>query len=724
MRNFLVLLTIILLSTEAGLFAQDAENVELVGQTNYFERANAVVPYEGLLCIASGATGLWVADLSDTTALATVGFLDTPGDALNLDISGATVYLVDGDGGLRIIDISDPVHPREIGCLDTIGHAEQVTVSNGIAFVVADNNMLSVVDVEDPAIPTLIMSVQREGYAIYDIEAFDQFLFVCDENSSILDFSDPANPNEIWRAERNDSFWAVEVSGEYAYVSGFRILGISDPSTPEEIGSTLTEGIYDITVSGDFAYCSIEIEGGRGGRDSPDYQIAIIDITDKSSPTVIGYYDYGLNEYITDIAMMEEFIYVGCSYRNFGGYWSKGVEIIDVANPEEPRYICTLNPGKIEHFALMGDLALLTDQRNGLRVVDFSDPSSPFESAFINIPMPLDIAMLENIAYIATSSRIQIADLSNPLDPELLEDFDVSLFNPRGVAVFSEYLLTFKPAHHPRANIYDLTNPVAPAEIASFNFEEPPMDVIINGSKAFASVGEAGVEATDLSDPLNPVREWLFDTPGFAYGVAVAADLIYVADGDSGLRVLNVSNPDRVHEIGYFYSPGRAYSVTVASDFAFVGTSEGIRVLNVFDPMHPFETGYYETSGFATTLQIRDEILFAAEGGSFSIYDCSLAMSAESEGGVIFPKHFVLHQPYPNPFNSTTTIEYALPFASQVNLNLYNLSGRRIETLVIGRMQAGAHRATLDAGDLASGLYFVKLEGSGQLVTRKLMLVK
>ncbi len=79
---------------------------------------------------------------------------------------------------------------------------------------------------------------------------------------------------------------------------------------------------------------------------------------------------------------------------------------------------------------------------------------------------------------------------------------------------------------------------------------------------------------------------------------------------------------------------------------------------------------------------------------------------------------------YPNPFNSSSTIEYALPFTSDITLSLYNLSGQRVETLINGRMHAGVHRVMLDAGDMASGLYFVKLEGVGQAFTQKIMLVK
>ncbi|MBT7790873.1 MAG: hypothetical protein HN757_18600, partial [Calditrichaeota bacterium] len=56
------------------------------------------------------------------------------------------------------------------------------------------------------------------------------------------------------------------------------------------------------------------------------------------------------------------------------------------------------------------------------------------------------------------------------------------------------------------------------------------------------------------------------------------------------------------------------------------------------------------------------------------------------------PDKFELLNIYPNPFNSTTTIEYALPLASEVTLYLFNLSGQRVETLVNGRLQAGVYQ--------------------------------
>ncbi|NQT33959.1 T9SS type A sorting domain-containing protein [bacterium] len=85
---------------------------------------------------------------------------------------------------------------------------------------------------------------------------------------------------------------------------------------------------------------------------------------------------------------------------------------------------------------------------------------------------------------------------------------------------------------------------------------------------------------------------------------------------------------------------------------------------------------------------------------------------------------FELHEPYPNPFNSMTTISYCLPYPGFVSLQVYNLSGQRITTLFEGCKQSGIHTTTLTANNLPSGLYFVRLKASDQVFTQKIMLIR
>ena len=66
----------------------------------------------------------------------------------------------------------------------------------------------------------------------------------------------------------------------------------------------------------------------------------------------------------------------------------------------------------------------------------------------------------------------------------------------------------------------------------------------------------------------------------------------------------------------------------------------------------------------------------------------------------------------------------SLPFASQISLKLFDLSGRRVITLFEGYKQPGIHTTILNATDLTTGLYFIRLEALGQQFSRKVMLIR
>ena len=88
------------------------------------------------------------------------------------------------------------------------------------------------------------------------------------------------------------------------------------------------------------------------------------------------------------------------------------------------------------------------------------------------------------------------------------------------------------------------------------------------------------------------------------------------------------------------------------------------------------------------------------------------------------PYEFAIQSVHPNPFNSTTSIRYGLDKSAPTRLALYDLSGREVRTLVEGKMQAGYYTTILDAGDLPSGLYFVRLATPQATLVRKVVLVE
>jgi len=79
---------------------------------------------------------------------------------------------------------------------------------------------------------------------------------------------------------------------------------------------------------------------------------------------------------------------------------------------------------------------------------------------------------------------------------------------------------------------------------------------------------------------------------------------------------------------------------------------------------------------------------------------------------------------YPNPTRGQATIEYTLPEAQEVTLEVYDVLGRRVATLENGRRQAGRHTLRLDGGSLPSGVYFGRLEAGEQTRSQKITVVR
>jgi hypothetical protein len=103
--------------------------------------------------------------------------------------------------------------------------------------------------------------------------------------------------------------------------------------------------------------------------------------------------------------------------------------------------------------------------------------------------------------------------------------------------------------------------------------------------------------------------------------------------------------------------------------------------------------------------------------------------SANSDGLGIVPKEFALMQNYPNPFNPETTIRYNLPEAGEVKLQVFDLLGRRVKTLVNEQQNAGYYSAVWNGRDdvgrqVASGVYIYRILSGNHSVAKKMILMK
>ncbi len=131
----------------------------------------------------------------------------------------------------------------------------------------------------------------------------------------------------------------------------------------------------------------------------------------------------------------------------------------------------------------------------------------------------------------------------------------------------------------------------------------------------------------------------------------------------------------------------------------------------------------YEEELVASSVVLNDEVVeytiyLEGEGPKLSLDDPST-----------MPMTFALHQNYPNPFNPTTTISYDLPEQSHITLDIYDLLGKRIKTLVHQSQDAGRQIVMWDGTDdvrrqVSAGVYLYRIQTGEFTQTRKMLILK
>jgi hypothetical protein len=114
---------------------------------------------------------------------------------------------------------------------------------------------------------------------------------------------------------------------------------------------------------------------------------------------------------------------------------------------------------------------------------------------------------------------------------------------------------------------------------------------------------------------------------------------------------------------------------------------------------------------------------FIATGANSIYSDFVLRLNTNTEPAAK-PREYRLSQNYPNPFNPSTGIRYEVSGTSDVRLEVFDMLGRKVATLVDERKTAGAYQVNFNAANLASGIYFYRLRAGAFSETKKMMLVK
>jgi hypothetical protein len=155
--------------------------------------------------------------------------------------------------------------------------------------------------------------------------------------------------------------------------------------------------------------------------------------------------------------------------------------------------------------------------------------------------------------------------------------------------------------------------------------------------------------------------------------------------------------------------------------------TSGIAIVDISDPYNLQEIERHDTPAYPSGCVRNGDYLFFNDHYSmiaFDLYsDVPVAPGPDETPGI--PQDLVLlHPAYPNPFNPATTLTFDIQKPGRVELKVYNVAGEEVSSLYEGYVKPGRYTAVFNGENLASGIYFAKLQAHALEQTQKLLYVK
>ena len=661
---------------------------------------NAVFAVDTLTYIGDGRY-FKVLNTKDPENPVVIGEIQTPSSILDITVSNNIAYIASGSYGLRIIDVSDPDNLSEIGSYDSAS-VDGIFVEDTFAYILVKRGF-NILNISNPSLPYRVgkFSNSLSSYGIYVRDTLAYFL-----TSSILyivDISKPSDPDTVSFCETGSWANGLSVVDSFAYVvdydSGFSIIDISDPLSPAKIGShSPADGFFnDIYAEGSLVYMAV------GG--TPDKSLRIIDVSNPSNSieigrcrageSAMGVYIEGPNAYVAGAA--------------------DGVRIVDVSNPYAPVERGFYDTGGgVYGIYVKNQLAYIADGYDGLKIFDISDPSNPLEISNWDIgSMAYSVSVIDTLAYLANvDSGLCIINVSDPSNP-----FKVGSYNTDGYTanLFVSDTLTYLADYIQGLRIINTKNPANPQEVGFYNVG-PVYDVCVVDTFTYFVTLDSGLFILNVSDPANPFEVGP-GFPGFAsYGVFVSGGFAYIANVLDGLQIVNVADPLDPFNINTYKVEGMTRDVYVVDTFAYAASNtRGLRIISIANPANPYEVGYYEGGEEANCIFVEGNIAYVANGRE-GFYIVNHIGGAEIEDVSANPKSFVINN------LSEVRINYNVVNRERIKINVYNILGQKVASLVDAIQSAGSY--SIDWNGESSGIYFVKVEIGKDTKTYKTMIMR
>ena len=202
--------------------------------------------------------------------------------------------------------------------------------------------------------------------------------------------------------------------------------------------------------------------------------------------------------------------------------------------------------------------------------------------------------------------------------------------------------------------------------------------------------------------------------------------LQWVTTGE-GLGVDSTYVNNAITNVSTGWNHAQSYVVDCFGTLAVGGKSHDCLRIRSLEPDQYTYQGfnYFTKEGIAIIIDSRkdqNDTGTVKVGGVTIISGTAVTQVSEGKN---FPATFSLSQNFPNPFNPSTTIQFSVPSTGRAVVKIFNLLGQEVATAYDGQASAGSrHQVQFNASNLASGIYFSRLEFDGKMQVKKMLLLK
>lgn len=637
-----------------------------------------------------------------------------------------TVAFIAGNSFV-ILNVSDPTNPRLISELEYNAGVRRVMVEGDFAYLLTGNGSLRVVDINNLHAPYWRGFIGGVGGDVpRSLAVRNGYAYIGDLEFPRISVVNATNPDSLWG--RNILFVGIVVSlhasDTLLYVGRSTRLqpySIVDPMNPVPLGSVNVTGILSaITVSGSTAYVTTDGSGIYAVDVSNPMQPVVVDSLKPTSPAIrTG----------VAIAADGENVYSAQSV----GLWIAGKDSLP-----ERTYFRTGD--RATRVFVKGNLAYVASGEAGLWILDISDPGKPRGIANVNTgSFTCDVAATDTIAYFVNypqstddSARgVWAVNISDPHSPRILSRYigivrRASFRHFNSVSLVGSLLFLSQMGSSTQDStleIIDVSDPGHLTRVSVFRNPYGPYHVAARESIACLANPIGGLIVVDWSNPYNPTQ--LSGLGTSMIGVAVKDTLTFADQADS-IFILSVANPIVPRIIGrYGRTLPQGFTSTdlfAQNKFLYWAGGDGLGVLDFSYPANPKSIGYL--AGPVGVAASGNTVVAAVSAAGVWIYRNDYVVGVKEHEATVIPKEVSLFQNFPNPFNPSTTIRFSLPKRSTVMLEVFDLLGRRVETLLTNVAEPGTHNITWDASSLTSGVYLYRLTTETTSTTKPMVLIK